>query len=50
MGCNRTKSLLAEMKVLKQNAENSKKAPVGGVTGHGSDTAKADKIFEGFDE
>ena len=46
----RNQALEAENKVLKQNAENSKRAPVGGVTGHGSDTAKADKMFEGFDE
>ena len=49
-GMQQNQELMAEMKVLKQNAENSKRAPVGGVTGHGSDTAKADKIFEGFDE
>jgi len=49
-GMQQNQELMSEMKILKQNAENSKKAPVGGVTGHGSDTAKADKIFEGFDE
>ena len=49
-GMQQNQELMAEMKVLKQNAENSKRAPVGGVTGHGSDTAKADKMFEGFDE
>ena len=49
-GMQQNQELMAEMKVLKQNAENSKRAPVSGVTGHGSDTAKADKMFEGFDE
>jgi len=49
-GMQQNQELMSEMKILKQNAENSKRAPVGGVTGHGSDTAKADKMFEGFDE
>ena len=43
------KDLMSELKVFRQNAENSKKAPVGGVSGHGSDM-RAEKIFEGFDD
>jgi len=45
----RNQDLEAENKVLKQNAENLKKAPVGGVSTHGAET-KGDKIFEGFDD
>lgn len=41
--------LLNELKIFKQNAENSKKAPVGSVSAHGSDI-KTEKIFEGFDD
>lgn len=48
-GLQQNKELMAELKTYKQNAENSKKAPVNGVSGHGSDM-KAEKIFEGFDD
>jgi hypothetical protein len=41
--------LMNELKIFKQNAENSKKAPVGSVSAHGSDM-KTEKIFEGFDD
>ena len=42
--------LLNEIKILKQNAENIKKAPIGGVSTHGSDTTQKDDFLEGFDE
>lgn len=44
------KDLQNELKVYKQNAKNSERAPVGGVSTHGSDIPKTDKIFEGFDD
>jgi hypothetical protein len=39
-----------EIKILKQNAENQKKAPIGGVSKNGSDTSKNDAFLDGFDE
>lgn len=41
--------LMNELKIFKQNAENSKKAPIGGVSTHGSDTTKHDDFMDGFD-
>jgi len=38
-----------ELKLLKQNAENAKKAPVGSVTAHGSNDIQ-DSDFVGFDD
>ena len=43
------KQLLSQLQVLKQNEENTKKAPVGSVTAHGStETASEDDFMRGF--
>jgi hypothetical protein len=50
MAWNENRILKEENKILKQNAENFKKAPIGGVSTHGSDTTPKDSFLEGFDE
>lgn len=46
----RNQALESELATLKQNAENSKKAPIGGVSTHGSDVTESKDPFEiGFD-
>lgn len=42
--------LQSEIKILKQNEENQKKAPIGGVSKHGSDMTKNDAFLDGFDD
>lgn len=42
--------LKSKLKILEQNADNSTKAPIGGVSTHGSDTSKHDPFVDGFDE
>jgi len=41
--------LQEQIKILKQNEENFKKAPINGVSSNGSEM-KSEKIFEGFDD
>ncbi|WP_394139556.1 hypothetical protein [Cytobacillus oceanisediminis] len=44
-----TKQLQSQLKTIKQNEENAKKAPVQGVTAHGStETASEDDFMRGF--
>jgi hypothetical protein len=49
MAWHENQQLKSEIKLLKQNAENAKKAPVGSVTAHGSKEIE-DSDFAGFDD
>ena len=42
--------LKQELKILKQNSDNLRKAPVNGVTAHGGEKTQSDAVFLGFDD
>jgi len=46
----KNQELQEELKILKQNEQNAKKAPIGGVSTHGSGSTAHDDFLDGFDE